>query len=136
MFSPKTSRLSSRIKGFAKRLSLLDFGDEMQERARGMTREDQAKAARVLLQGISSAAGIFEEATAIRAGFGPTSIANLKGWTKHQGCPVRLSIFSDERNFYIGNDEHHLLRIEIPPVFWRSFGELPRIPTVANWREE
>jgi hypothetical protein len=136
MFSPKTSRLASRIGGFAKRLSLIDFGDEVQERVRAMTREEQAKAARILAKGISSAAGIFEEADEIRRGFSSMSIANLKGWTRHKGCPVRLFVAGDESNFYIGLDEHHELRIELPPLFWRGFGELPKISTVTAWNEE
>ncbi|MCP1830712.1 hypothetical protein J2R76_007412 [Bradyrhizobium sp. USDA 4532] len=136
MFSPKTSRLASRADGCAKRLSLIDFGDEVQERVRGMTTEEQAKAARILSKGISAAADIFKEANAIRSGFGPMSIANLKGWTKHAGCPIRLFISGDESSFYIGTDEQHELRIEIPPTFWRTFGELPTILTVANWNED
>src|SRR5450631_4444694 len=110
MFNPKTSPLASRIKGFAKRLSLIDFGDEVQERVRAMTTEEQAKAARILSKGISSAEGIFGEANAIRAGFSGMSIAALKGWTMHEGCPIRLFVSGDESNFYIGTDEHHALR--------------------------
>lgn len=136
MFSPKTCRLASRATGCAKRLSLIDFGDEVQERVRAMTTEEQAKAARILSQGISSAANIFEEADAIRSGFGPMSIANLKGWTKHAGCPVHVAISGDEHNFYIGVDENHRMRIEIPTAFWHRFGELPKILTVAKWEED
>jgi hypothetical protein len=136
MFSPKTSRLAGRMKGTAKRLSLLEFGDETQERVRSMSKEDQAKAARMLSQGISAAANIFADAEAIRTGFGPMSISNLKGWTKHQGCPVRLAIAGDERSFYIGTDEHHQLRVEIPPAFWHRFGDLPKILTLPNWSED
>ena len=136
MFNPKTSRLASRIGGFARRLSLIDFGDEVQERVRAMSTGEQARAARILSNGISSAAGIFGEAEAIRMGFRPMSIATLKGWTKHSGCPIRLSVSGDESNFYIGLDEDHPLRIEIPPAFWHSFGELPTILTVANWNED
>lgn len=136
MFSPKTSRLASRAAGCAKRLSLIDFGDEVQERVRGLTTEEQAKAARILSKGIAAAGDIFEEANAIRNGFSPMSIANLKGWTRHSGCPIRLFISGDDSNFYIGTDEQHELRIEIPPVFWRSFGDLPKILTVANWSED
>lgn len=91
MFSPKTSRLASRAAGCAKRLSLIDFGDEVQERVRAMTTEEQAKAARILSKGILAAGEIFDEANAIRNGFGPMSIANLKGWTKHDGCPCASS---------------------------------------------
>ena len=136
MFSPKTSHLASRIKGFAKRLSLIDFGDEVHERVLAMTTEEQAKAARILSKGISSAAGIFGEANAIREGFAPMSIAALKGWTRHKGCPIQLFISGDERSFYIGTDEQHELRIELPPMFWRSFGDLPNISTVASWNED
>jgi len=88
MFNPRNSRLASRISGFARRLSLIDFGDEVQERVRSMTIEEQAKAARILSKGISSAAAIYEEAKAIRDGFSGMSIATLKGWTKHKGCPT------------------------------------------------
>jgi hypothetical protein len=136
MFSPKVSRLASRIGGCAKRLSFIDFGEEVEERVRGMDGEDQARAARILSKGIATAAGIFEEATAIRQGFDGMSIAMLKGWTNHKGCPIRLSISGDDGNFYIGADANHPLRIEIPPHFWRDFGELPKILTVTNWNEE
>ena len=101
-----------------------------------MTIEEQAKAARILSKGISSAAGIFAEAKAIRTGFSGMSIATLKGWTSHKGCPIRLSIAGDESNFYIGTDEQHELRIEIPPMFWRGFGDLPTISTVTAWNED
>jgi hypothetical protein len=136
MFNPRNSRLASRISGFTRRLSLIDFGDEVQERVRAMTTEEQAKAARILSKGISSAAGIFEEANTIRGGFSGMSIATLKGWTRHKGCPIRLFIAGDESSFYIGTDEQHELRIEIPPMFWRGFGELPTISTVSTWEEE
>jgi hypothetical protein len=136
MFSPKVSRLASRIGGCAKRLSFIDFGDEVEERVRAMDSEDQARAARILSKGIATAAGIFEEANAIRHGFNGMSVAMLKGWTKHKGCPIRLSISGDDSNFYIGADENHPLRIEIPPLFWRDFGELPKILTVTNWSED
>lgn len=136
MFSPKASRLASRAAGCAKRLSLIDFGNEVQERVRAMTTEEQAKAARILSKGILAASEIFDEANVIRNGFGPMSIANLKGWTKHNGCPVSLFISGDDSNFYIGTDEQQELRIEIAPTFWRGFGELPKILTVANWNED
>jgi hypothetical protein len=45
MFSPRNSRLASRVGGFARRLSLIDFGNEVEERVRAMTTEEQAKAA-------------------------------------------------------------------------------------------
>jgi hypothetical protein len=135
MFSQKVSRLASRLGGCAKRLSFIDFGDEVEERVRAMDTEDQARAARILSKGIATAAGIFEEANAIRHGFKGMSIAMLKGWTKHKGCPIRLAISGDDGNFYIGADENHPLRIELPPVFWRDFGELPKILTVTNWDE-
>jgi hypothetical protein len=136
MFSPKTSRLASRIAGSAKRISLIDFGNEVEERVRAMTTEEQARAARILSKGISAATDIFKEAEAIRTAFNGMSIATLKGWTKHEGCPIRLFISGDESNFYIGLDEQHELRIEIPPMFWRGFGDLPKILTVANWDEK
>ena len=100
-----------------------------------MNTEEQAQAARILSKGISTAAAIFEEANVIRLGFTGTSIAMLKGWTKHKGCPIHLSISGDESNFYIGADDNHPLRIEIPSPFWRGFRELPKILTVANWEE-
>jgi len=53
-----------------------------------MTTEEQAKAARILSKGILAASDIFDEANVIRNGFGSMSIANLKGWTKHSGCPI------------------------------------------------
>jgi hypothetical protein len=136
MFSPKVSRLASRISGCAKRLSFINFGDEVEERVSAMDTEDQARAARILSNGIATAAGIFEEANAIRQGFNGMSIAMLKGWTKHKGCPIRLSISGDDGSFYIGADDDHPLRIEIPPFFWRGFGELPKILTVSNWNDE
>jgi hypothetical protein len=136
MFSPKVSRLASRIGGCAKRLSFIDFGDEVEERVRAMDTEDQARAARILSKGISTAAGIFDEANAIRQGFNGMSIAMLKGWTKHKGCPVRLSISGDDANFYIGVDDNHPVRIELSSLFWRDFGELPKILTVTNWNDE
>jgi hypothetical protein len=136
MFSPRNSRLASRVGGFARRLSLIDFGNEVEERVRAMTTEEQAKAARILSSGISSAAAIFAEADGIRDGFKPMSIAALKGWTRHAGCPIHLFVSGDESNFDIGTDEQHELRIEIPPAFWRGFGDLPVISTVAAWDED
>jgi hypothetical protein len=136
MFSSKTSRLASRIRGCGKRLSFIDFGNEVEGRVRAMNTEEQAQAARILSKGISTATGIFEEANGIRQGFNGMSIAMLKGWTKHKGCPIHLSISGDENNFYIGSDDDHPLRIEIPPLFWRGFGELPKILTVANWNDD
>jgi hypothetical protein len=69
MFSPKTSRLASRMAGCAKRLGFVDFGEALQERVREMTDEDRAKAARILSNGLASANKIFEEANEIRSGF-------------------------------------------------------------------
>jgi hypothetical protein len=136
MFSPKTSRLASRMKGCATRLGFVDFGAELQDRVRGMSSEDRAKAARTLSNGLSSANAIFEEAADVRGGFSPMGIAALKGWTKHAGCPVRLMITGDESNFYIGKDEAHAMRIGLPPVFWNAFGTIPKISTVTSWKDE
>ena len=136
MFSPKTSRLSSRMMGCVTRLSLVHYGDELQERVRSMTQEDRAKAARILSGGLSSVKNIFEEANQIRSGFAPMGIATLKGWTRHKGCPVRLFISGDEGNFYIGTEEHQAMRIELPQAFWKGFGYLPKILTVAAWVTE
>jgi hypothetical protein len=74
----------------AKRLSFLEFGEEVQERVRHMEQSGRAKAARMLASGLNTARNIFADADAIRSGFKPLSIATLKGWTKHTGCPVRL----------------------------------------------
>jgi hypothetical protein len=41
-------------------------------------------------------------------------VATLKGWTKHEGCPVRLFITGDESNFYVGLNEQQTMRIELP----------------------
>jgi hypothetical protein len=136
MFSPKTSRLASRMKGCVTRLGLVNFGDELQERVRSMTQEDRAKAARILSGGLAAVKNIFTEANEIRRGFSPMGVATLKGWTRHEGCPVRLHISGDEGNFYIGTHEHQAMRIELPQVFWKGFGELPKISTVAAWNED
>jgi len=136
MFSPNTSRLASRMKGCITRLGLLNFGNELQERVRGMTQEDRAKSARILSGGLSAVKNIFSEANEIRSGFSPMSVATLKGWTRHDGCPVRLYISGDEGSFYVGKEEHQAMRIELLPVFWKGFGDLPKISTVAAWSEE
>jgi hypothetical protein len=136
MFNPKTSRLASRMAGCAKRLSFVDFGEELQDRVRGMTDEDRAKAARILSNGLSSANKIFEEANDIRMGFAPMGVATLKGWTRHEGCPVHLYIAGDEANFYIGTGEHQAMRIELPQIFSKAFGGLPKISTVTAWNED
>jgi hypothetical protein len=136
MFSPKTSRLASRMTGCATRLNFVNFGDEVRDRVREMPQEDRAKAARILSKGLASAKNIFEEASQIRAGFSPMGVATLKGWTKHEGCPVRLFVNGSESSFYIGVDERQEVRIELPPIFWRDFGDLPKISTVAAWNEE
>ncbi|MBI1203772.1 MAG: hypothetical protein GC182_14820 [Rhodopseudomonas sp.] len=133
MFSPKTSRLHSRMKACATRLGFVDFGDELQERVRTMAQEDRAKSARILSNGLSTASTIFEEATSIRNGFAPMGVAALKGWTKHEGCPIHLYINGDNNNFYVGKDETQAMRIELPPAFWHPFGEIPKIPTVTSW---
>lgn len=136
MFSPKTSRLASRMKGCVTRLGLVNFGDELQERVRGMTQEDRAKAARILSGGLAAVKNIFTEANDIRSGFAPMGVATLKGWTRHEGCPVHLYISGDEGSFYIGTHEDQAMRIELPQVFWKGFGELPKISTVAAWNED
>jgi hypothetical protein len=105
MFSPKVSRMASRMKGCAKRLSFIEFGDQIEERVRTMDTADQAQAARILSKGISTAQEILKEADTIRHGFRGMSIAMLKGWTKHKGCPIHLAISGDENSFYIGADE-------------------------------
>jgi|SRR6185312_8463246 hypothetical protein len=135
MFSPWASRLAGRATTCAKRLDFINFGDKLQDRVREMTNEDRAKAARMLSKGLETARTIFSDAEEIRSGFGPISIANLKGWTKNTGCPVRLHISGDDGNFYIGADENHGMRIELPPMFWRRFGDLPNIVTLTNWDE-
>jgi hypothetical protein len=102
------------MKGCATRLGFVDFGDDLQDRVRGMSQEDRAKAARILSNGLSQANKIFDEATNIRRGFSPMGVATLKGWTKHEGCPVRLFITGDESNFYVGLNEQQTMRIELP----------------------
>jgi hypothetical protein len=136
MFSPKTSRLASRMKGCAKKLSFIDFGDELKSRLLEMTEPDRAKAARMLSTSLSAAKNIFEEAREIRAGFSSMGIATLKGWTKHEGCPVKLFVNGGEDSFYVGVEERQEVRIELPPVFWKEFGDLPMISTVAAWDED
>jgi uncharacterized protein (DUF885 family) len=133
MFSPKTTHFASRSTSCATRLGFVDFGEELQERVRTMNDEERAKAARMLSKGLSTARSIFDEANAVRSGFSAMGIANLKGWTRHQGCPVHLYISGDDTSFYIGKDEHQALRIELPPIFWRDFGDIPNISTVAGW---
>ena len=101
-----------------------------------MADEDRAKTARILSNGLASAKRIFEEANEIRSGFSLMSVATLKGWTKHDGCPVKLFVAGDENSFYIGVEERQEIRIELPQVFWRGFGDLPKISTVAAWNED
>jgi hypothetical protein len=129
MFSPKASHLLGRSTTCAKRLSFIEFGGELQDRVRQMPPPDQAKAARMLSNGLTTAKNILADAEAIRDGFAAMSIATLKGWVRHPGCPVRLHIDGDRSSFYIGSDEHHQLRIELPSAFWTPFGELPTIAT-------
>jgi hypothetical protein len=126
----------SRMTGCAKRLGFVDFGEELQERVREMTDEDRAKAARILSKTLASAKNIFEEANEIRLGFSPMSVATLKGWTKHEGCPVKLFVDGEENSFYIGIEERQEVRIELPLAFWRDFGDLPKISTVTAWNED
>jgi hypothetical protein len=136
MFSPKTSRLASRMKGCAKKLSFVNFGDELKSRVLEMTDADRAKAARLLSTNLSAARNIFEEAREIRTGFSPMGVATLKGWTKHEGCPVKLFVNGGENSFYIGTEERQEVRIELSQAFWREFGDLPKIATVAAWDED
>ena len=129
MFSPKGSNLAARIKACAKRLSFLEFGEETQERVRTLAQADRTKAAKMLSTGLNTARNIFAEAEIVRNGFTALSVATLRGWTRHRGCPVQLYIDGDDRNFYIGVAESQRMRIEISETFWRSFGELPNINT-------
>lgn len=135
MFSPKESQLASRLRGTAKKLSFLDFGDELQERLRSMSDADRAKAARHLSTNLNNAAGILEEAISIRRGFRADNVAILKGWFNHPGCPVHLHVSIDGGNFYIGKSELQQLRIELPEGFWKPLGELPKIATVTQWED-
>lgn len=97
-----------------------------------MEQMERAKAARMLASGLNTARNIFADAEAIRSGFKPLSISTLKGWTKHKGCPVRLYIDGDYGNFYIGADESHRMRIELPEAFWNTLGRLPEISTALD----
>jgi hypothetical protein len=72
----------------------------------------------MLSKGLETARNIFAQAQEIQTSFNGMSIANLKGWSRHEGCPLRLYIAGDDANFYIGTDEYHALRIELPPTFW------------------
>jgi hypothetical protein len=135
MFSPKTSRLAGRAAGCGTRLGFVNFGEELQERVLEMNDEERAKAARILSTGISTATRIFEDAREVREGFSGMGLATLKGWTRHDGCPVKLYINGGENNFYIGLDERQEVRIELPPLFWKALGELPKIATVGTWSE-
>lgn len=133
MFSPKTSRLAGRMGGCLKRLGFVDFGDEAESRLREMTQPDRAKAAKLLSDGLSTMRNILDDAEKIRSGFDRVSVATLRGWTRHHGCPVSIFIDGDESSFYIGTDENQKVRIELPATFWVRFGQVPEVVTVKNW---
>jgi hypothetical protein len=132
MFSPRVSRLASRMTSVATRLGFIDFED-IGARVREMNLEDKAKAARMLSKNLEAASGIIEEAENLRRGFRPDRVAILKGWFRHQGAPIHLAVDCDDTNFYIGMDEAQKLRIEIPRDFWNVIQPLPKIPTVSQW---
>jgi hypothetical protein len=136
VFNPRTSKLASRLKGCITRLGLVDFGDELNDRVREMEQEQRAKAASILSRGLANARAILDEAMSMRAGLDTVAVSTLRGWTKHEGCPVSLHIDGDRTNFYIGTSERSQVRIELPAAFWNNFGEVPAIATVKQWAVE
>ena len=41
-----------------------------------------------------------------------------------------------ENSFYIGTEERQEVRIELSQAFWKEFGDLPKIATIAAWEED
>ncbi len=70
---------------------------------------------------------IYDEANDIRRFFSKTSIATMKNWGDHPGCPIRFYLDSSGDAVHIGRSRHELLRIGIPRSFWNSFGSLPAL---------
>jgi hypothetical protein len=92
-----------------------------------MTDEERRITAKRLSDGQRAARDIFGEIDELRRFLSDKSVATLRGWGRHAGCPTPIYVARDGVGFYIGKTEAERLRIPIRDEMLRVLGSLPRI---------
>jgi hypothetical protein len=100
---------------------------DLKEHIDAMSDTERHKTAGMLNRSLSKAKEIFDEANDIRRFLSATSIATMRNWGNHPGCPMPFYINLSTNSLHVGRSEHEVLRINIPRSFWNTLGPLPSV---------
>lgn len=130
MLKPDSHALAPKLAATRKRLSFIDFGNEIEQRVAQMNEEERTKAARILSKSIEITKNLLQEANEMREFLSPISIATMNRWSRQEGCPEPVHIEREGTSFLIGTSEHNRLRLPVAPEFFSTLPEPPRLGTL------
>ena len=55
------------------------------------------------------------------------NLAVLKGWNKHEGCPIRIYVDLDGHELTVGQSEHNRQRFSVPPTYFHVLKPIPAV---------
>lgn len=125
MLEPSDLDLAPTIRNALATLRNMDPGHDPKATIAAMSDEDRKKNARALVRNLNAAKITFRTAEEIRPFLSVQTIATLRNWGQHEGCPIHLHMMLDNNNLLVGRNEFEHRRFIIAPIFFAALGSLP-----------
>lgn len=126
LLDPKLKRFKTRLETTAKNLQSICFADP-EAAVHEMSDPQRRETAQALGRNFDKARRTFDELEEARLFLSPATVAALRGWGAHTGCPIAFYAERSGNNFYFGARKDEKLRVEIDPAFYTVLPYLPRI---------
>ncbi len=110
---PRPRAIAPRIRRVMDKLLEIVVRENLEERVTAMSDEVRAAITDVLRERLTEARELIAEAQEMQRFFSPVTIATLRGWGRHEGCPIRIHARRDNAVLVIGRDEDEEIRVTI-----------------------
>jgi hypothetical protein len=122
---PNRRAISPRIESVMVELRAIISADNVEERVANMSDERRREIADIMRHQRQRARELIAEAQDLQRFFSAVTIATLRGWGRHVGCPIQIYAAIERGILLIGRYDDQVVRIPIPPAVLGTVNVVP-----------
>jgi hypothetical protein len=121
----RSGSLALRLRQARSKLELINRGRNTAFAVKQMDEAERGYIADSLRRCLDTLTDVYEQTAEVRTFLSPVSISTLRGWGKHEGCPIKIHIDRQGHDLLVGRDEHQHQRFTLDHAFDGIIRQLP-----------